>query len=254
MDPIIKSTLDSYIETCDYISLDTVVLLMTNKDFTLDRLISVFEANEAGPSTHDFIHHEVTPFEVRAYLRRKQCVNVRRGLITDDLKRWFDTVQRISGSITNRKAFELAVLFKLFPKYSMDYNIPHMLSDLASYTSLKEFLEFMHEVDSCRLTTINSKLLQIFEMQYIDQVIAHLMGDEDCNYYVNLNEVRAYKDSLVAFLKLTKAKRKPTHVREMVRLSHSMDRSIVNTVLLVLFKSIEKPGLKTNFFLKCILL
>lgn len=203
--------------------------------------------------------HAVSRFEIRAYLRRKGEMNVKRGIILIETEIWFQAVKRASDSIVDLKKFETAILFKVFPRYAMDYNIPHILSDLASYDlALKEFLSFMHELDSHRITTINAKLMQIFKVPYIDQAIAKLVGgrvaggDDSNDYEIDLDDIRVYKNELIAFLKLHKNKRTETHVNYIVTRSRNINPSVINTMLLVLFKSVEKPGLKTNFFLKCI--
>lgn len=171
----------------------------------------------------------------------------------------------------------MRVLFRSFPKSAMCYNLPHLLSDFGSFKYIDEFFKILHEIDSVRLTTLNSRLESIFNIQYVDQVIDLLLNGpphdqidyepppakksrkkplppftfcENVKDCTTLEEVRQFTKEFVDFLKLPKTKRLPSHVSVVLNKTKTLDRYALTTILLVLFKCVEKPGLKTNFFLK----
>lgn len=164
-------------------------------------------------------------------------------------------IRNLANSVgPHRERFEYCVLFEMFPKYCDRYNVPALTSDIPSVKSLGPFLDFLNDIEkTCKLTLINKRLSDCFNVNYVDQAIIKLAGDVPTSpdIFIGLYDVEQYTKHLHKTLKLTKKQITPHRIHELIKYSHSMGKSIVNTILLVMLKACEKTGNKTNFFSKC---
>lgn len=235
--------IDGLINSDDSVSLETIVLLYNKPEFNIVDFIT----NDACDAKSN-----LSKYEVRALLKRTNYKVPRDSYLDPDTAAWLDKIKSTSAAIENIKAFELSVLFKVFPRYSERYNIPSLFSEFSSFSTLGAFCELLHNVDKTRINMINSKLEQIFKVGYIDQVMLMLMGTEDVDYVnFKLSAVQEYVNQLVVVIKTPKTRLKTLNVDDFCKRSKTVPRSVVNTIALVLFKCCEKAGLKTNFFLRC---
>lgn len=84
-----------HLDAHDYISLSTINILMDNPHFTIDVLEQL---NEQSECTVDVL----SPFEVRAYLFRKDERLLKRAPITQPLLDWFSRVKLVSDYYADR--------------------------------------------------------------------------------------------------------------------------------------------------------
>lgn len=203
-------------------------------------LMVIYDANSKNTSKYETLHD----------LMKNQKD------VTTSLKSWvveLDTVKEYLISKNLMDNFEYYVLFELFPKYSECNNIPYLWSDFKSFNRIEDFFSILDKCDQSNLTTINKRIKLMFDLNFVDQAIIHLMGDKKLKIksaILNFSDLENLCDGIISIFKANTTKKNinKTDLEDLVIACKAVGSSVINTMLLVIFKCIEKSGNKTNYF------